>query len=108
MGARPGDLWLLGRHRLLCGDATRRRDVIRVLGGRAADLLVTSPPYGSQRVYAAGAISDWDRLMRGVFRHAEAALQPDGQVLVNLGMIHRKGEWQPYWDRWIAWMRRNG
>jgi DNA modification methylase len=42
---RPGDLWLLGRHRLLCGDA-RDRDVFRVLlDGERADLVFTDPPY---------------------------------------------------------------
>ncbi len=42
---RPGDLWMLGRHRLLCGDATRPEDVARVLDGTAADMLLTDPPY---------------------------------------------------------------
>jgi DNA modification methylase len=31
-----------------------------------------------------------------------------GQVLVNLGLIHRDGEWLPYWDGWIEWMRQQG
>ena len=39
-----GDLWLLGRHRLLCGDATTR-DVERLLSGEAADTVFTDPPY---------------------------------------------------------------
>jgi hypothetical protein len=42
----PGDLWLLGRHRLLCGDSTVATDVERVLGGVAPHLMVTDPPYG--------------------------------------------------------------
>ena len=44
--SRQGDLWLLGRHRLLCGDATVATDVERVLGGVAPMLMVTDPPYG--------------------------------------------------------------
>jgi DNA modification methylase len=32
----------------------------------------------------------------------------DAQVLVNLGMIHKDGEWIPYWDGWIEWMRAAG
>jgi DNA modification methylase len=43
--ARPGDLWQLGRHRLLCGDATRREDLARLMDGKQADLLLTDPPY---------------------------------------------------------------
>jgi DNA modification methylase len=43
---RPGDLWLLGRHRLLCGDATNPADVARLLAGAQPHLLVSDPPFG--------------------------------------------------------------
>jgi DNA modification methylase len=43
---RPGDLWRLGRHRLLCGDATSAADVQRLLAGAKPHLLVSDPPYG--------------------------------------------------------------
>jgi len=42
---KPGDLWILGEHRLLCGDATQPDDVAGLLGGRHADLAVCDPPY---------------------------------------------------------------
>jgi site-specific DNA-methyltransferase (adenine-specific) len=41
----PGDLWVLGEHRLLCGDATRPDDVHRLLGGAKAAMLFTDPPW---------------------------------------------------------------
>jgi len=41
----PGDLWVLGDHRLLCGDATAPADVERLTGTDAADLVFTDPPY---------------------------------------------------------------
>uniref|UniRef100_UPI000DD488B8 DNA-methyltransferase n=1 Tax=Oceanibium sediminis TaxID=2026339 RepID=UPI000DD488B8 len=44
--SRRGDLWILGRHRLLCGDATDAAAVTRLLGDVAPDLMVTDPPYG--------------------------------------------------------------
>lgn len=44
--SRPGDLWLLGNHRLLCGDSTVATDVERLLGAVKPLLLVSDPPYG--------------------------------------------------------------
>jgi DNA modification methylase len=41
----PDDLWVLGNHRLLCGDATVAADVDRLMVGAAADLVFTDPPY---------------------------------------------------------------
>ena len=43
---RPGDLWLLGPHRLLCGGATKADDVTRLMDGARASLVWTDPPYG--------------------------------------------------------------
>lgn len=43
---KPGDLWILGRHRLLCGDATKKEDVERLMDGKKADMVFTDPPYG--------------------------------------------------------------
>jgi DNA modification methylase len=42
---QPGDLWVLGEHRLLCGDANVPADVERVLDGQLADMTFTDPPY---------------------------------------------------------------
>lgn len=43
---KPGELWTLGRHRILCGDSTKAEDVARVMGGERAGLMNTDPPYG--------------------------------------------------------------
>ncbi len=42
---KPGDLWLLGSHRILCGDSTNDADVARLMNGDRASLLATDPPY---------------------------------------------------------------
>lgn len=44
--SKPGDLWQLGNHRLLCGSSTVATDVARVLGDDVPNLMVTDPPYG--------------------------------------------------------------
>lgn len=66
----------------------------------------TSPPYDQQRDYTTGGGADWDALMRGV--SAALPMAADGQVLVNLGLIHRDGDWLPYWSGWLDGMRTQG
>ena len=104
--SRVGDVWAIGAHRLICGDATDRAVVATLMQGDTARLCFTSPPYGNQRDYTSGGIADWDGLMRGVFAHLP--MTDDGQVLVNLGLIHRECEVIPYWDTWLDWMRSQG
>ena len=43
--SQPGDLWICGEHRVLCGDATVRADIDRLLDGELADMTFTDPPY---------------------------------------------------------------
>ena len=54
----PGDLWLLGDHRLLCGDATKSEHLHALMDGHEIDCLVTDPPYG----VSYGALSVWKRI----------------------------------------------
>lgn len=42
---KPGDLWQLGNHRLLCGDATKKEDVEKLMAGQKAGMIFTDPPY---------------------------------------------------------------
>ena len=104
--SRPGDVWALGPHRLICGDAADATAIAALMLGEQARLCFTSPPYGNQRDYTSGGITDWDGLMRGVF--TGLPMTEDGQLLVNLGLIHRDNEVIPYWDGWLAWMRTQG
>ena len=44
--AKQGDIWQLGRHRLMCGDSTSITDVEKLMNGNKADMVFTDPPYG--------------------------------------------------------------
>jgi hypothetical protein len=44
--SKPGDVWLLGKHRVMCGDSTSLNEVERLMGGAKADMVFTDPPYG--------------------------------------------------------------
>lgn len=61
---KPGDLWLLGNHRLLCGDSTNIQHVERLMDGQAPGLLLTDPPYGinisAKPVRQKHQKKDWD------------------------------------------------
>lgn len=103
--SRTGDVWMLGAHRLICGDAGDPTVIAALMQGERAALCFTSPPYGTQRDYT-DTIVDWDALMRSVF--ASLPMATTGQVLVNLGLIHREQEVVPYWDGWLSWMRQQG
>ena len=100
--AQAGDVWHLGRHTLYCGDAT---DAALTAAIAPCDLCFTSPPYLRQRDYETGIV-DWDGLMQGTF--AALPVSDHTQILVNLGLVHRDGEWMAYWDGWIGWMHAQG
>lgn len=75
---RPGDLWILGNHRILCGDSTDPASVKRLLDGGKPKLMVTDPPYGIGFGYASHDDSSNEanaQLVEKVF-----ALAPKGKV----------------------------
>lgn len=71
---KPNQIWVLGRHRLMCGDSTSQVDVTALLDGKKADLVFTDPPYNlasdstmivktelRSRSYGKLAASEWDK-----------------------------------------------
>ena len=52
-----GDIWLLGKHRLMCGDSTDKATVERLMNGEKADMVFTDPPYGMKKE-AEGVLND--------------------------------------------------
>lgn len=86
---KEGDLWLLGPHRLYCGDALNSMHVGFLLGGREADMIWTDPPYNVDYEGKAGAIRN-DKMSVVDFEHfllqahtcMFAALRPGGAIYV--------------------------
>ena len=91
-----------GGHRVLVGDSTDAASVARLMQSETATLVFTSPPYGAQRYYTTGGVGDWDVLMEGVF--AILPVTEATQILVNLALVPRESEWQPYWQTWLEWI----
>lgn len=80
--SKVGDLWQLGRHRLLCGDSTLRTDVDTVLGQVRPHLMVTDPPYGVE----------YDPSWR-----ATAGIKHDQKRLGKVANDH-KADWREAWE----------
>lgn len=55
---KVGDVWLLGKHRLLCGNSTQEDDVMRLMNNQYADMLLTDPPYNVDYEGTAGKIKN--------------------------------------------------
>ena len=55
---KQGDLYQLGNHRLLCGDSTKREDILRLVDGATIDMIFTDPPYGMSAVSKSGVLSE--------------------------------------------------
>ena len=66
---KPGDLWILGNHRLLCGDSTDMLAVERLMDGQKADMVFTDPPYGVSVVKDGKVGADFGVAKKG--RYAE-------------------------------------
>jgi DNA modification methylase len=106
--SRYGDLFQLGRHRMLCGDSTRLEDVERLMGGEKADMVFTSPPYADQREYHIGNFP-WDKLMLSVFGNIVSLIADDRtHILVNLGLSHKNRAVDVYWGGWLKVMSDRG
>ncbi len=86
----PGDLWTLGSHRLLCGDATSTQDMARLMDGARVEVLWTDPPYGvdytgktARALRIAGDAKDGlPHLLEGAFAAAGEVLAPGAAVYV--------------------------
>lgn len=86
--SKPGDLWLLGSHRLLCGDATNPDHVLRLVNGAAIDCVWTDPPYGVSYSAAAGEIQNDDLPERELAAMLTAALASAYAVMADGAPIY--------------------
>jgi len=84
-----GDIWLLGRHRLVCGDSTKADTFTALMDGKLANLVVTDPPYNVNYEGTAGKIKNdnmgsvafYDFLL-AAFTNTEAAMAQDASIYV--------------------------
>ena len=87
--SKPGDLWLLGNHRLVCGDSTKPETYTLLMEGKAANLAVTDPPYNVNYEGAAGKIKNdhmagdaFYQFLLDAFTQMEMVMAQDASIYV--------------------------
>lgn len=87
--SKPGDVWTLGRHRLVCGDSTKAETYEVLLGDTKANLIITDPPYNVNYEGSAGRIKNdnmvsekFYQFLLDAFSCMEKALADDGSIYV--------------------------
>ena len=109
---RPGDIWNIGPHRLICGDCRGGEVLARLFNGSHANMVFTSPPYASQREYDTSSgfqpvppeqYAEW---FRPVAENVAAFLAPDGSYFLNIKAHAEDGERSLYVKDTSSWRTR--
>jgi len=99
---QPGDVWSIGKHVLVCGDCRDTAAVQKALAGARANLVITSPPYASQRKYDESSgftpipPDEYVEWFQAVAAGIESILAPDGSYLLNIKEHAADGERSMY------------
>lgn len=87
--SKLGDLWILGKHRVLCGDSTNEENYVNLMDGQRANVVVTDPPYNVNVEETAGKImndnmadSDFYNFLLAAYKAMYANLADDGSIYV--------------------------
>jgi len=87
--SKAGDLWMLGRHRLVCGDSTKEETFDLLMNGVKANLVITDPPYNVNYEGSAGKIKNDNMentafydLLLAAFQNTESAMATDASIYV--------------------------
>lgn len=98
-----GDVFLCGRHKVLCGDCTLAQDVQTLMGDDKAELLFTSPPYSDMRTYNGNKDLSVEHLSLFIENFSKYC----SYMAVNLGIQRKDHEVFQYWDGYISRAKQN-
>lgn len=85
--SKTGDLFLLdGKHRVLCGDSTKKEDVEKLMDGKKATLIVTSPPYYNQRTYSFfKTFEEYNHFIEQIILNVISVMNEESALVWNIG-----------------------
>jgi len=115
--SKLGDIWLLGRHRLMCGDSTDKATVEKLMDGKKADMVFTDPPYGISVVKNNKVGADFGIAKKGNYSKviADETTETAEKSFNILSEISKKQiiwggnyftKFLPFSDGWILWDKR--
>jgi len=102
---QPGDLWILGDHRLLCGDSTKSEDEARLMNGAGIDTLIMDPPYGIDWEGSNASTLEWGGIANDTGTLNLTPLLIRSGVVVSFGANCYPHQ-LPHRGRWIVWDKR--
>ena len=109
-----GDVWQLGKHRLMCGDSTKESDVEKLMNGKKADMVFTDPPYGMNAVSKSGVLSK--KYKKDIIGDNNTQIAEKSFILINKKYECIQVWWGanyyaniiPNSEGWIVWDKNNG
>ena len=102
---KAGDLWILGEHRVLCGDSTKAADVARLMDGVKAGCLITDPPYGIDWQGSNASTLKWEGIQNDTGQLDLLPILSSYDVVVSFGANCYPHQ-LPHRGRWIVWDKR--
>lgn len=118
--SKLGDIYQLGRHRVMCGDSTKKEDVEQLMDGKKVRIVVTSPPYANQREYSKfNSYEDYLMFLDKIIKNFESIHMPDFIVFWNIGSSESTNNFIPAdnyfqflqhgykWIEWIIWNKES-
>jgi DNA modification methylase len=118
--SKTGDIWLLGDHRLMCGDSTNEDDVKKLINGKKCRMMITSPPYENQREYSTWeSYDEYNIFIDKIIKNSKKIKLDDFVAFWNIGSSEPTNTFIPAdhykifldnnfeWIEWIIWNKES-